>query len=102
MKNPAIPAWKALFLIEGAPALPMCAVAYFFLPDRASKARFLEPREREIARLRSGADGRTGREGGLDLKNVWEGLSDPKAYITACDSLSLSPSRRISRRARCL
>ncbi|GAA5905309.1 hypothetical protein JCM8208_003811 [Rhodotorula glutinis] len=83
MKHPAIPAWKALFLIEGAPALPMAAVAYFFLPDRASKARFLTPREREIARLRSGADGRTGREGGLDLKNVWEGLSDPKAYLTA-------------------
>ncbi|BGP45710.1 hypothetical protein JCM10450v2_001540 [Rhodotorula kratochvilovae] len=83
IRNAALPTWKILLLIEGAPAIPMSLVAWFFLPDRASKARFLTPREREIARLRTGRDGSTGREGGLKLKNVWEGLCDPKAYITA-------------------
>ncbi|BGP22421.1 hypothetical protein JCM10295v2_001300 [Rhodotorula toruloides] len=81
--NSAVPVWKLLFLIEGAPAIPMAAVAFFFLPDRPTKAKFLNPREKEIARRRTERDGRTGREGGLKMKNVWAGLKDPKAYITA-------------------
>lgn len=83
IRNSSVPVWKLLFLIEGAPAIPMAAVAFFFLPDRPTKAKFLTPREKEIAKRRTERDGRTGREGGLKMKNVWAGLRDPKAYITA-------------------
>lgn len=65
----------------------MALVAWFFLPDRASKAHFLSDREREIARRRTDRSGKSGREGGLKLSKVGEGLRDPKAYITACVGL---------------
>ncbi|GJN88248.1 hypothetical protein Rhopal_001213-T1 [Rhodotorula paludigena] len=83
IQHAAVPSWKLLFLIEGAPAVPMALVAWFFLPDRASKAQFLSDREREIARRRTDRSGKSGREGGLKLSKVGEGLRDPKAYITA-------------------
>ncbi|BGO97348.1 putative High-affinity nicotinic acid transporter (putative) [Rhodotorula toruloides] len=81
--NSSVPVWKLLFLIEGAPAIPMAAVTYFFLPDRPTKAKFLTTREKEIARRRTERDGKTGREEGLKMRNVWKGLRDPKAYIPA-------------------
>ncbi|GAA5867460.1 hypothetical protein JCM3774_002910 [Rhodotorula dairenensis] len=83
IKTSSIPVYKLLFLIEGAPAIPMAAVAFFFLPDKPTKARFLNERQREIARLRTARDGETGREGGLKLAGVLEGLKDPKAWICA-------------------
>ncbi len=38
--------WQWLFLIEGAPAIVLGVVAYFYLPDRPADARFLSPREK--------------------------------------------------------
>lgn len=67
----------------GAPAIPMAAVAFFFLPDKPTKARFLNERQREIARLRTARDGETGREGSLKLAGVLEGLKDFKVWICA-------------------
>ncbi|GAA5938165.1 hypothetical protein JCM1841_001138 [Sporobolomyces salmonicolor] len=83
IRSASIPNWKLLFLIEGAPAILLVPVVYFFLPDRASKARFLTTREKEIAIARAELDGKTGREGGLKLKMVWAGLRDPKAWLHA-------------------
>ncbi|GAA5959127.1 hypothetical protein JCM8115_005646 [Rhodotorula mucilaginosa] len=83
IKTSSIPVYKLLFLIEGAPAIPMAAVAFFFLPDKPTKARFLNERQREIARLRTARDGETGREGSLKWAGVVEGLKDPKAWICA-------------------
>ncbi|BGP29640.1 hypothetical protein JCM10296v2_001379 [Rhodotorula toruloides] len=75
--NSSVIVWKLLFLIEGAPAIPMAAVAFFFLPDRPTKAKFLTTREKEIARRRTERDGKTGRGGGVEDEEY------PKAYITA-------------------
>ncbi|KAJ9637478.1 hypothetical protein H2204_004902 [Knufia peltigerae] len=41
--------WKILFIIEGAPTALLAVVCWFFLPDSPREARFLTPREREIA-----------------------------------------------------
>ncbi|GAA5977103.1 hypothetical protein JCM11641_001302 [Rhodosporidiobolus odoratus] len=82
-KHSAIPVWKLLFLVEGAPAILMVPVAFFFLADKPSKAKFLTEREKEIAKARTLRDGITGREGGLKKKGVWAGLRDPKAYLCA-------------------
>ncbi|GAA5896168.1 hypothetical protein JCM6882_008508 [Rhodosporidiobolus microsporus] len=83
IKNSSIAVWKLLFLIEGAPAIFAVPVAYFFLADRPSKAKFLTEREKAIAAARAGRDGRTGREGGLKKAGVWAGFKDPKAYLCA-------------------
>ncbi|POY76109.1 hypothetical protein BMF94_0832 [Rhodotorula taiwanensis] len=83
IKTHALPVYKVLFLVEGAPALPMAAVAWFFLPDKPSTARFLNERQRQIARLRTVRDGDTGRESGLKMRDVLEGLKDPKAWLCA-------------------
>lgn len=61
----------------------MAGVAYWFLPDKPSKANFLSPRQREIARLRVNRDGDTGREGGLRMRGVMEALKDPKVWLCA-------------------
>ncbi|BGP53579.1 hypothetical protein JCM8202v2_001138 [Rhodotorula sphaerocarpa] len=83
IKTSSIPVYKVIFLIEGAPAVLMAGVAYWFLPDKPSKANFLSPRQREIARLRVNRDGDTGREGGLRMRGVMEALKDPKVWLCA-------------------
>jgi hypothetical protein len=80
----AIANWKLLFLIEAAPGIILAPIAYFFLADRPSKARFLTEREKRIAVARTARDGKSGRESGLSGKKVLEGLKDPKAYLCAC------------------
>ncbi|KAE9374903.1 MFS general substrate transporter [Stipitochalara longipes BDJ] len=45
----AIHPWRILFLVEGLPTIALAVVAYFWLPDSPSKARFLSERDREIA-----------------------------------------------------
>ncbi|KAI5475961.1 MFS transporter [Pseudohyphozyma bogoriensis] len=83
VKNASIADWQLLFLVEGAPAILMVPVVYYFLPDRATTARFLSPREKEIAIARSVLDGNTGRDTGLKWSNVKLGLIDPKAFLHA-------------------
>ncbi|KAH8885715.1 MFS general substrate transporter [Thozetella sp. PMI_491] len=45
----SIDSWRVLFLIEGLPGLIVVVVAFFLLPDEISTARFLTPRDKEIA-----------------------------------------------------
>ncbi|GAA6003365.1 hypothetical protein JCM10207_000296 [Rhodosporidiobolus poonsookiae] len=82
-KNSSIAVWKLLFLVEGAPAILMVPVAYYFLPDRPSKARFLTPKEKAISIARTQREGATGREEGLKSAGVFAGFKDPKAYLCA-------------------
>lgn len=83
IKTTSIPVYKVIFLIEGAPAVLMAGAAFFFLPDKPSKAKFLTPRQQEIARLRVSRDGDTGREGGLKMQGVKDALKDPKVWLCA-------------------
>ncbi|KAM0792928.1 hypothetical protein ACM66B_002687 [Microbotryomycetes sp. NB124-2] len=84
--------YKLLFLIEGAPPLLLVPIVYFLLPDRVSKTRWLTAREREIAKDRASSDGDTGRESGLKLNGVIEGLKDYKAWMHAILYFSLNVS----------
>lgn len=85
-----------MFLLEGFPSLLIAIWAWDFVPDGPGVAKWLSPRQREVAmlRLRSETEnedeeahdekhyGRL-RRGGLDFREVLQTLKDPKCYLTA-------------------
>ncbi|KAG0654213.1 hypothetical protein C6P46_001847 [Rhodotorula mucilaginosa] len=90
IKTSSIPVYKLLFLIEGESPVRSQDGSRSIPPadeliplTQPTKARFLNERQREIARLRTARDGETGREGSLKWAGVVEGLKDPKAWICA-------------------
>jgi MFS family permease len=89
--------WRLLFLLEGFPSVLVAIWAWDFVPDGPGVAKWLSPRQREVAVLRlrqekeSDADEqndekyRTGMEKrGVDMREVLQTLRDPKCYLTAC------------------
>lgn len=92
VRHSSIANWRLLMLVEGAPAILMVPVVWWALPDRASKARFLTPRQKEIAEVRGQADGNSGREGGLKKQGIWQGFNNPVAYLHALIYFSLNVS----------
>ncbi|KAF2134530.1 pantothenate transporter liz1 [Dothidotthia symphoricarpi CBS 119687] len=81
-ESPALAKWRVLFLVEGLPTIVMAAVAFFFLPDSPEKARFLTEEEKAVARARGVQQaGATTRIGGINWKEMLEGLTDPKGLI---------------------
>jgi hypothetical protein len=80
--DPALAKWRVLFLVEGLPTICMAAVAWFFLPDSPEKARFLTEEEKEVAKARGVMQvGDTPRLGGIEWREVGEGLKDIKSWI---------------------
>jgi hypothetical protein len=80
--SPALAKWRVLFLVEGLPTVCMAAVAWYFLPDSPEKAKFLTEEEKEVARARGVMQaGATTRLGGIEWKEIAEGLKDVKAWI---------------------
>ena len=89
--------WRLLFLIEGFPSVLVAVWAWDFVPDGPGVAKWLSPRQREVAvmRLRSEKEGEeeelsgekygsTGQKRrGIDLRQVYRTLKDPKCYLTA-------------------
>lgn len=51
-RNGPIEPWRALFLFEGLPSIITAAFAWYFIPDSPETARYLNARERKVARLR--------------------------------------------------
>lgn len=45
--------WRLLFLVEGLPTIILAAVAFFYLPDSAEKAKFLSEEDKEVAKARA-------------------------------------------------
>jgi MFS family permease len=82
--------WRLLFLVEGLPSIAMAPIAFFFLPDSPSKARFLNEDEKRVAKargvLQAGTDKRVG---GLVWKDIGATFMDPKAWFTAACFLPL-------------
>lgn len=74
--------WKILFIIEGAPTCCLAVFAWFFLPDSISAARFLSPREKDVA-THMVARQQTVDEGqqkqGIRFSEFFDGLKDPKS-----------------------
>ncbi|KAH1516352.1 hypothetical protein KXX06_002983 [Aspergillus fumigatus] len=52
--NGPIAPWRTLFLVEGFPSVFVAVFAWILIPDSPESARFLEPRERMVAKLRLG------------------------------------------------
>jgi hypothetical protein len=81
--HPGLAKWRVLFLVEGLPTVCMAVVAWFFLPDSPEKAKFLTEEEKDVARRRGvlqvGAD--TKRVGGIDWKEIGQGMKDVKSWI---------------------
>ncbi|EAU33584.1 predicted protein [Aspergillus terreus NIH2624] len=76
--------WRLLFLVEGAPSLIAAVLAWFYLPDHPSTARFLTDEEKEVARARAlRQSGEHVVVHNIDWKDVGRTLLDAKAWITA-------------------
>lgn len=87
--------WRLLFLIEGFPSVLIAVWAWDFVPDGPGLAKWLSPRQREIAvmRLRSEKESEDqdqeekyqsgGRRGRVNFHEVLQTLKDPKSYLTA-------------------
>ena len=82
--HPGLAKWRLLFLVEGLPTICMAPVAYFFLPDEPSKARFLTDEEKKVAKARGVRQvGGVQRVGGIVWKEVGAALLDLKCWFTA-------------------
>ncbi|CAN9106867.1 unnamed protein product [Alternaria alternata] len=85
--------WRLLFLLEGFPSVLIAVWAWDFVPDGPGSAKWLSPRQREIAvmRLRSEKESedqdeekyQSGRRGRVNFHEVLQTLKDPKSYPTA-------------------
>ncbi|CAI9632390.1 polyphosphoinositide phosphatase [Alternaria burnsii] len=86
--------WRLLFLLEGFPSVLIAVWAWDFVPDGPGSAKWLSPRQREIAvmRLRSEKEHQDqddeekyqgGRRGRVNFHEVLQTLKDPKSYLTA-------------------
>ena len=86
-KHGPIAAWRLLFIVEGLPTIIFAIIAWYQIPDRPDKARYLSQREKRIARLRLEDTGRTKfvatKRSKLDWREIREALIDLKCWITA-------------------
>ncbi|KAJ0419420.1 major facilitator superfamily domain-containing protein [Aspergillus carlsbadensis] len=76
--------WRLLFLVEGAPSCLAAVLAWCFLPDHPSSAKFLTEEEKDVARARSlRRSGESERVGGVNWRELGQTLLDVKPWITA-------------------
>lgn len=86
--NIPIAPWRMLFLFEGFPSIIVAVIAWRQIPDSPSTARYLTPRQQEVASLRLQTE-KTPKEHadeeklGIIWAEVWSTLKDPKCYLTA-------------------
>ncbi|UKZ51038.1 hypothetical protein TrVGV298_004793 [Trichoderma virens] len=86
----ALAPWRLLFIIFGGITVFWSVLMLLMLPDSASKAKFLSPRQKEIAVARV-ADNNTGiRSNNFKWSQVFEALRDPQALLLFCWSLSVN------------
>ncbi|PLB55397.1 MFS general substrate transporter [Aspergillus steynii IBT 23096] len=82
--HPKLASWRLLFLVEGIPSCLAAFLAWFFLPDHPSTARFLTEDEKEVARARSiQRSGEGERVSGIVWKDIGRTLLDVKAWLVA-------------------
>ncbi len=72
--------WQWLFLIEGAPAIVLGVIAYFYLRDRPAAARFLTAREKMTIER----DLEKEAVGAMWRRIVREGAAQPPGAIVRC------------------
>jgi MFS family permease len=89
--------WRLLFLVEGFPSVLIAVWAFDFIPDGPGTAKWLSPRQREVAVLRlrqekededeehvrEKYEDASGSLKGVNFREVLQTLRDPKCYLTA-------------------
>ncbi|KAF2736110.1 MFS general substrate transporter [Polyplosphaeria fusca] len=89
--------WRLLFLIEGFPSVLVAVWAWEFVPDSPGTAKWFTPRQREVAILRLRQEKEDEEEErlqekystgarprrGINVREIWQALKDPKCYLTA-------------------
>ena len=82
--------WKYMYLIFGTLAAAYSIGLFFVLPDAPFSARFLKPRERQIAvqRLQSNNTGIHNKS--FKLKQALAAWKDPQIWALACSFLGIS------------
>lgn len=102
--------WRLLFLVEGFPSVLIAVWAWDHIPDGPGTAKWLSPRQREVAVLRLRSEKEDAEEEGLreeyrhgpskrrgvNLREVLQTLKDPKCYLTAVSLPLLQPSYFLS------
>ncbi|KAG8527447.1 uncharacterized protein KY384_007599 [Bacidia gigantensis] len=80
-----IASWRLLFLLEGFPSAVVAVFVWINIPDEPGNAKFLNPRQRKVAklRLRRDDDPKATERKGLTWKDIGHTLIDPKAYLMA-------------------
>ncbi|EPS32047.1 hypothetical protein PDE_07006 [Penicillium oxalicum 114-2] len=82
--NAALANWRLLFLVEGVPVCAAAILAWFFVPDTPSSARFLTDEEKDVARARALQQlGEVERDNKVQWKELLATLLDVKAWFTA-------------------
>jgi MFS family permease len=98
--------WRLLFLLEGFPSVLVAVWAWDFVPDGPGVAKWLSPRHREVAVLRLRSEKEKNEEEqswendasskqtrkGIDFREVFQTLKDPKCYLTAVSLLPCTQS----------
>ncbi|KAJ5567195.1 hypothetical protein N7535_006501 [Penicillium sp. DV-2018c] len=80
----ALANWRLLFLVEGLPTVLAALLAWFYVPDSAIEAKFLNEEEKEVARARSLQQaGAPDRGEKVQWKELAMTLLDVKAWLTA-------------------
>ncbi|KAF2645609.1 MFS general substrate transporter [Massarina eburnea CBS 473.64] len=95
-QNGPLSPWRLLFLLEGFPSILVAVWAWDFVPDSPGSAKWLTPRQREVAVLRlrqekedeeevhlEGHGLQPKRKAGVKLREVLSTLKDPKCYLAA-------------------
>jgi MFS family permease len=92
--NGGLAPWRILFLIEGLPTCVFALVPFFFLPDSIAQATFLDEREREVAYHFVARNQRldVDKNQGVRLKEMFEGIKDPKSYLPGLMYFSVNVS----------
>ena len=94
-KHGPIASWRLLFLLEGFPSVLVAVVAWHVIPDGPATASYLTKREKKVARIRLHKENRYEAPAkGLNLREMLETITDPKAYLTAfmffCTNMAFS------------
>ncbi|KKP00143.1 hypothetical protein THAR02_07763 [Trichoderma harzianum] len=84
--NSSIATWKIFFLFFGSFSFVFALILAYLMPDNYSNARWLSPREREVARDRVRENQTVSTDNHWKWSQFWEALRDPQTiffFITA-------------------
>jgi hypothetical protein len=84
--NSTIATWKIFFLFFGSFSFVFALILAYLMPDNYSNARWLTPREKEVARDRVRENQTVSTDNHWKWSQFWEALRDPQTiffFITA-------------------